>query len=472
MSAAPQAIARPAPDATTMVLLRPSGTGGAPELFMVRRSGGADFFGDAYVFPGGGVDEEDADPELASRASALPPVDIERLLGEGLPREQAVACWVAGVRELFEETGVMLAYRDGRILSFVDAAVRERFARYRDDIRAHRVTLKDIVARESLTLALDCVHYFSRFVTPPYARKRYDTRFVLAAAPPDQLASYDPIELTQGDWLTTARAVALYHSRKQQIVPPTLQNLLELQRCASIDEMIDIARTRTIAPICPITIKNGADFTLIYPGDRDFMHQLEPPFKSIYKQPAGCPVLRFKLEKGGRWAIAPGITKDASEGTDMSKSIEQRVQELADREEIKELTARYCWHVAHGEGEQVANLFADDGLLEVRDGTFKPVRGKDDLLKFYRTSVREPELAVPFIHNHIIEISGDDARGTCTIDARFIRNNESVMAAGFYNDTYRRVNGKWRFVERRITFHHVAPLKVGWAEMRDTQRKL
>ncbi|MGH7863645.1 MAG: nuclear transport factor 2 family protein, partial [Candidatus Binataceae bacterium] len=375
MSAAPQAIARPAPDATTIVLLRPAVAGGAPQLFMVRRSGGADFFGDAYVFPGGGVDLEDADPELAALAAALPAEDLERLLGEGLARHQAIACWVAGVRELFEETGVMLAYRDGQMLSFADAAVHARFADYRDEIRAHRVTLKDIVAREKLTLALDCVHYFSRFVTPPYARKRYDTRFVVVAAPPGQLASYDPIELTQGDWLSAARAVALYHSGKQQIVPPTLQNLLELERCASIDEMIGLARTRTIAPICPITIKNGADYTLIYPGDRDFMHQLEPPFKSIYKQPAACPVLRFKLEKGGRWAIAAGISKDASEGIEMSKSIEQRVQELADREEIKELTARYCWHVAHGEGEQVAKLFSDDGLLEVRDGTFKPVRG-------------------------------------------------------------------------------------------------
>ena len=46
----------------------------------------------------------------------------------------------------------------------------------------------------------------------------------------------------------------------------------------------------------------------------------------------------------------------------MAKSIEQRVQELEDRDEIKELTARYCWHVAHGEGEAVANLFTDDGV--------------------------------------------------------------------------------------------------------------
>src|SRR5579862_4210057 len=153
----------------------------------------------------------------------------------------------------------------------------------------------------------------------------------------------------------------------------------------------------------------------------------------------------------------------------MNKSIEQRVQELADREEIKELTAKYCWHVARGEGEAVARLFTSDGVLDGPD--FKPVRGMDDLLKFYGAGVRVPANAVPFIHNHIIELNGDQAQGTCTIDARFKRNGESVIAAGWYNDKYRRVDGKWLFAERKITFHHSVPLKKGWAEAKEEAPK-
>lgn len=148
----------------------------------------------------------------------------------------------------------------------------------------------------------------------------------------------------------------------------------------------------------------------------------------------------------------------------MGKPLEQRIQELEDRDEIKELTARYCWHVAHGEGEAVAGLFTDDGVLEVTDGSFKPVHGRDALLRFYRTSVNQPELAIPFIQNHIIEVKGDQAEGTCGIEARFTRNGESVTAAGYYEDRYRRDNGKWRFLQRKITFYHVVPLKRGWAE--------
>jgi len=155
----------------------------------------------------------------------------------------------------------------------------------------------------------------------------------------------------------------------------------------------------------------------------------------------------------------------------MAKSVEQRIQELEDRDQIKELTARYCWHVAHGEGEAVALLFTDDGVLEVTDGSFKPVRGRDALLNFYRTSVNQPELAIPFIQNHIIEVNGDEAAGTCGIEARFSRGGESVTAAGYYEDRYRRDHGKWRFLQRRITFYHVVPLKRGWAESKASAAK-
>ncbi len=302
-----QQTSKPAPDATTIILIRPR-AGGAPELFMVRRSGGADFFGDAYVFPGGGVDAGDADPALLAHAAELPAHDLERLLGEGLTREQAIACWIAGVRELFEEAGVMLAVReDGAALDFADAAARERFAHYRDELRAHRISFRDLVERERLRIATDRIFYLSRIVTPPYARKRYDTRFVLAQAPADQIASHDREEVVSGEWLTAAEAIALYHSKAQQIVPPTLENLVEIEPCASFEAMVALARDKAIAPICPATVRNDRLYTLIYPGDRDFVHQLEPAFKSKYKEPAPMPILRFTLEKGGRWAIAAGV---------------------------------------------------------------------------------------------------------------------------------------------------------------------
>lgn len=71
--------------------------------------------------------------------------------------------------------------------------------------------------------------------------------------------------------------------------------------------MMALARDKVIAAICPATVKIDSVYTLIHPGDRDFVPALEPSFVSIYKKPAAMKVLRFTLEKGGRWAIAPAV---------------------------------------------------------------------------------------------------------------------------------------------------------------------
>ena len=147
------------------------------------------------------------------------------------------------------------------------------------------------------------------------------------------------------------------------------------------------------------------------------------------------------------------------------KTLEQQVQEIADREEIKELTAKYAHWVALGEGAKVAQLFTDDGAFINEIIGEKPninVRGRQELDEFYPSIKRG--MALPCIHNHIIEIDGDHAKGTCTIEVRITRNNQSIIGSGYYADLYKRVNGQWKFAERHCYFHHFTPLLKGWAE--------
>ena len=81
--------ARPA---ATVMILRDTATG--PEVLMLKRSGRAGFFPNAWVFPGGRVD--DADGQAQTRGEAL-----------GLHFEDR-AFGVAAIRETFEEAGVWL----------------------------------------------------------------------------------------------------------------------------------------------------------------------------------------------------------------------------------------------------------------------------------------------------------------------------------------------------------------------------
>src|SRR5205814_7068258 len=95
--------------ASTLILLRDSAQG--PEVLMLQRTQSAVFLGGAYVFPGGSLDESDADPRILKRirgAAKIPPAPY----------------WVAAVRECFEEAGILL-------LHGVDAARAESLMHYR-----------------------------------------------------------------------------------------------------------------------------------------------------------------------------------------------------------------------------------------------------------------------------------------------------------------------------------------------------
>src|SRR5437763_8593289 len=105
MAGGPPATVRPA---ATVVLHRRGGEG--LEVFWVRRGEQLRFAGGFYAFPGGRVDVGDA---------ALP-----LLSAEGLPASEA-ACIAAAARELFEETGVLLAPRASRVPADARRAARE-----------------------------------------------------------------------------------------------------------------------------------------------------------------------------------------------------------------------------------------------------------------------------------------------------------------------------------------------------------
>ncbi len=145
------------------------------------------------------------------------------------------------------------------------------------------------------------------------------------------------------------------------------------------------------------------------------------------------------------------------------KTLEQQVQELADREEIKELTARYAHGVARGEGAKVAALFTDDGTFinRMSDVPVMTVHGRADLDTFYGAIKRN--FALPCIHNHLIALAGDEATGTCSIEVRITRGEKSMIGSGYYEDRFRRENGQWKFVERDCTFFHFVPIQQGWA---------
>ena len=99
--------ARPRQAATVILLRRiePKGF----EVFLTRRPEGMPFLGGMYCFPGGAVIREDYAPRMIERCRGLDAARVRATFGAQVSPRQARGFWIAAVRELFEETGVLLA---------------------------------------------------------------------------------------------------------------------------------------------------------------------------------------------------------------------------------------------------------------------------------------------------------------------------------------------------------------------------
>lgn len=254
--------ATPLPSAT-VVLIREVRSG--PEVLLVQRHAQTSF-GATYVFPGGLVETADRQAhrycidDRAARADAC--LD--------LPHD-ALDYYSAAVRELFEETGVLLARgADGEWALSEPAA--PAFDEERRQLNGGRIAWADILRRHDLSLACDSLHYFAHWITPVRRKKRFTTRFFVAALPEGQRASHDGTELTDSRWLSPAEALVADRAGSLALPPPTRVTLTELADKASVSEVLDWARRREAGGV-PVTQPaivggngNGRD-CVVMPGD-------------------------------------------------------------------------------------------------------------------------------------------------------------------------------------------------------------
>jgi len=254
-------VADPRP-AATVVVLRDSPAG--PEVFMVRRHADTAFMGGAHVFPGGRVDEADYSADAAWCDGIA---HAARQLA-GLAPSEALAYHVAAARELFEEAGVLLArHAGGELVSLSGADVRERFTQDRIDVHGGKATLRAVIEREHLRLALDALVSFAHWVTPPVDTRQFDTRFFMTRVPPHQSPVHDDTETTHSTWLRHADAIAQAVSGAIVLPPPTWTTMRELERFGSVDAALAWARTRTIVRRMPMVVEQGGRRMLVLPGD-------------------------------------------------------------------------------------------------------------------------------------------------------------------------------------------------------------
>jgi 8-oxo-dGTP pyrophosphatase MutT (NUDIX family) len=261
MSTSSQIPSDPRP-AATVVVLRDSAAG--PEVFMVRRHERTVFMGGAHVFPGGRVDAGDHQGDHAwcdGVSHATKQLDA-------LAPSEAVAYHVAAARELFEEAGVLLA-RDaaGTFVSLAGADDHARLKHDREEVHAGRASLRTVVDRERLRLALDTLMLFAHWVTPPIDTRQFDTRFFMTRVPPDQTPAHDETETTHSAWITPAEAMRQGRAGEIVLPPPTWTTLRELEPFRTVEAALAWARTRRVARRMPKVLDHEGRHLLVLPGD-------------------------------------------------------------------------------------------------------------------------------------------------------------------------------------------------------------
>ncbi|MFN8017004.1 MAG: NUDIX domain-containing protein [Acidimicrobiales bacterium] len=289
----------PLRDAATVLILRDGPDG--LEVFMLRRNLNSDFVGGAYVFPGGAVDEHDRHADLEPICQGRTDADASRRLGID---SGGLAFWVAAIRESFEEAGVLLAYDMDGIVDLDDEAGIERWAHHRQQVDDGQLTMVDLCRLEGLRLAVDGMHYFGHWITPEGAPRRYDTRFFLAAAPPNQTPLHDDHEVIANQWLRPVDAIAQVEAGELTMMPPTISSLKAIARFETAQEALDAATEITDVPtILPRIIAYDGGVRIVLPGD------------PAYDDPAGTP----DASLSGNWMMVADSRKvtgfGAAEGT-------------------------------------------------------------------------------------------------------------------------------------------------------------
>jgi 8-oxo-dGTP pyrophosphatase MutT (NUDIX family) len=250
--------ATPLPSSTVVLLRDETGGDGPFAVLMLERHGSITFPG-VHAFPGGIVDPSDHDVPGAT----LPCDQTWAPAGEGDCSADALPYWMAAVRELFEEMGILLASRDGRLL---EGPLDDTVLAMRPRVLGGE-PLGALLADHGLVPATHALFSFARWVTPSMNPKRFDTRFLVGRVPAGQDAVVDGTETVSHEWLTPAAALRAYGDGRIQLMPPTVRTLDELARFASADAVLANARTRIVRALCPEIETGGAGPAMTYPDN-------------------------------------------------------------------------------------------------------------------------------------------------------------------------------------------------------------
>lgn len=253
--------------AATVITLRDAPKG--YEILMLQRNLNSDFVGGAYVFPGGAVDADDAG--ASAQRLALGQSDVSASSRLGLERG-GLAYYIACLRELFEEAGLLLACdRESVPVHFLDDETIRRMARHRREVNSGTLGFVAMMEREDLRLDLRGLEYVAHWITPVGPPRRFDTRFFVALAPERQVATHDSGETVADKWIRPRDALDARRRGELDMILPTVRNLEDLADFTTSQQVLDYARSLTDIPcVEPRIVTDEGVVSILMPDDEGY----------------------------------------------------------------------------------------------------------------------------------------------------------------------------------------------------------
>lgn len=225
--------------ASTVVLCRDAdGSDGPFEVFMTKRRRDLPFLGGFYVFPGGEMDEEDYLSESLDRCIGITRDDAHEVISHDDPNK-SLGHYIAAIRELYEETGVLLAYNAaGKYPDLEDDSVREKFEKYREMINNSDMTMSEMMRKEDLYYDTGNLKYFYHKLAPKIAPVRFHARFFSVMIPDGQVPTPYEREIEACEWLTPKETLHKLRNREIIMAPPTITSLKILSKYEKIEDLL------------------------------------------------------------------------------------------------------------------------------------------------------------------------------------------------------------------------------------------
>lgn len=225
------------------------------ETYLMRRQATMAFGAGQFVFPGGGMEDSDADLDVPW-VGPPPAVWAQRF---GCNERTAKGLVTAAVRETFEETGVLLAGPDEHTV--VGDTSGDDFAGTRDALEKSEISFADFLRARGLVMRADLLGAWAHWITPSTAPRRFDTHFFVALLPEGQTVGTMSGEADKAGWLTLTEAIAAVDAGEMSMMPPTLHTCREIVQHAP-SELLAAAAQRTIRTVEPRVVEHEGRYYL------------------------------------------------------------------------------------------------------------------------------------------------------------------------------------------------------------------